>query len=773
MGNIKRRHFLQGAGAALAALGWDHIGIQRQGLSYAKVLAQDTPRKLALLVGINDYSAANITPLRGCMTDVHLQRELLIHRFGFHPQDIVSVTDDTEIKPTRAGILEAVENHLIKQAKPGDVVVFHFSGHGSQVVNPYNRSGNVREKLNSTFVPSDRTSQVNNQQPTVSDIMGATLFLWMSAINTEQITTVLDSCHSGGGKRGNLTIRALQGGEYPSEEEIAYHQQWISQLELSRDTFIQARERGVAKGVVIASAGAHQLAADAPFDGFFAGAFTYLLTQYLWQHTGDRAVKTVLANVARSTTRLSSTQQIPEMEVKPGSNHGDRPSYFLEAQSLPAEAVINSVEGDDRFQLWLGGIDPHSFAAFDRTAVFAVAEGSGEVQIESRQGLFARAKAIAPSPNLQPGTLLQEKIRAIPANLTLKIGLDESLGEDRETAKAAIAQLDRIEPLALGQTQVHYIFGRMTEALQAQLQQSGVAEIPPVGSVGLYGAGLDAIPGSFGEAGEPVAEACDRLKAKFRALLAARIVKLTLNAESSRLNVSAALKVVQGTQTEFAATAFTPRSLRNLSQSEKTAANPPSGTIATVAGIPQLPIGTQVQCEIANGENRDLYVTLLVVTTTGELVVVFPNSWTAGIDAAIVKAGETRTIPDRDRDAFQLTVGGPGGSAEVLAIATLAPLRDSLQQLQAIAAARGTREGALVLEEESVNAVDGLLTDLDRAVRSTRNLEEESVNAVDGLLTDLDLAVRSTRNLIASFDPRSRVAGTEQLASLSITYAVV
>jgi hypothetical protein len=139
---------------------------------------------------------------------------------------------------------------------------------------------------------------------------------------------------------------------------------------------------------------------------------------------------------------------------------------------------------------------------------------------------------------------------------------------------------------------------------------------------------------------------------------------------------------------------------------------------------------------------------LLVITTTGELVVVFPNSWTAGIDAAIVKAGETRTIPDRDRDAFQLTIGGPGGSAEVLAIATLAPLRKSLQKLQAIAAARGTREGALVLEEESVNAVDGLLT-------------------------DLHLGIRNTRNLIASFDPRSRAAGTEQLAALSMTYAVV
>ncbi|WP_017716825.1 caspase family protein [Kamptonema formosum] len=745
MTNINRRHFLQSAGAFLAALGWSQLDIQHQALRYAKVLAQSTPRKLALLIGINNYQTTELSPLKGCETDVELQRELLINRFGFNPKDILTVTGSTQIKPTRAGIIQAVEEHLIKQAKPGDVAVLHFSGHGSRVINPYNPSGDEREKLNSTFVPSDRTKSQAGTEETVSDIMGATLFLWMSATSTENLTVILDSCHSGGGKRGNLTIRAIGGGEQPSAEEKEYHRQWLSKLGLSQEKFIKERNRGVAKGIVIASAAANQYAADAPFDGFDAGAFTYTLTQYLWQQTGNRAAETVLANVSRTTARISSTQQTPEMEAKPASNNQTQPTYFLPAPTPPAEAVIRSAAGK-QVEFWLGGIDPQSFAAFNKDSVFAIIDRQGQpqglIQLESRQGLLARGKVVELKQEqlLQPGALLQEQARAIPSDLKLRIGLDESLGSELNAAREALAKLDRLEPLPLGQTQVEYIFGRMTEAQRQELTKAGVSDSPPAGSLGLYAPGLDLIPGSFGAAGETVAPAIARLKSKFRSLLAARIVKLTLNAESSRLNVAASIKVIGGAETQFAATAFTPRTL-----TQTDSAPPPiSKAIQVVGGIPQLPIGVRVQCEVENREKRDLYVTLLAIDPTGELAVVFPNSWTAGVDAALVKAGETRQIPDPERDAFKLTVGEPVGISEVLVIASLSPLRESLQRLQKIAAGRAIQSGILTLDEESVSAADSFLADID---------------------------VRS-RNFVVSFDPNTRAARTEQLAALSITYAV-
>src|SRR5919199_1558676 len=126
MSRIKRRQFLQFASSTLATIGLSQLDFLQQGNRYGKVLAQSTPRKLALLVGINDYpESKRFQKLEGCLTDVELQRQLLIHRFGFNDTDIKTLRDK---EATREGILTTFEDHLIKQAKPGDVVVFHFSG---------------------------------------------------------------------------------------------------------------------------------------------------------------------------------------------------------------------------------------------------------------------------------------------------------------------------------------------------------------------------------------------------------------------------------------------------------------------------------------------------------------------------------------------------------------------------------------------------------------------------------------------------------------------
>ncbi len=83
---LRRRTFLTQAGLGLSEAGLVWLGDRDQ-----QALAKPTRRKLALLVGINQYSStSNFLPLAGCLTDVELQRELLIHRFGFQPSDISS-----------------------------------------------------------------------------------------------------------------------------------------------------------------------------------------------------------------------------------------------------------------------------------------------------------------------------------------------------------------------------------------------------------------------------------------------------------------------------------------------------------------------------------------------------------------------------------------------------------------------------------------------------------------------------------------------------------
>jgi hypothetical protein len=743
---MKRRHFLQFATSSLTTLGLSQLDIQQHSWRYAKVLAQNTPRKLALLVGINNYSDA---PLKGCINDTYLQRELLIHRFGFNPKDILLVTDETNIKPTRTGILQAFEEHLIKQAKPGDVVVYHFSGHGSQVFDP---DTGASDQLNSTFVPIDRESLPSGEKTIVSDVMGETLFLLMSALQTENVAVVLDSCHSGGGKRGNLTIRAINGGARfnPSPMERSYQEQWLSQMDKSREWLKQERQKSIAKGIVIASAARNQLAADTPFDGFDAGAFTYVLTQYLWQSTSDEPINSIIANVARSTTRISSTRQIPEFEVKKDSNNEKKPAYFLKHQLPSAEAVITKVAGNS-VEFWLGGIEPQSIAAFNKNALFSIVDNQskilGIVRLDSRNpnnGLVAQGTILETSQlkGIKPGLILQEQARAIPNNLSLRIGLDESLGADKLTASQAFSRLNRIEPTELGKKEVQYIFGRMTEANYQELQERKVADIPPVGSLGLYAPGLDLIPGSFGGAKENVTAGVERLKAKFRSLLAARLVKLTLNADSSKLKVSALMKVLDsqtGQPIDVAASAFTVRG------SAINSADLPANIKPNSGGIPNLPLGTRVQFLVENKEDKDLFVSLLVITPEGEMVVLFPNSWTATSDAALIKAGERRQIPEVGKDSFKITVGKPLGNVEVLVIASASPLREALKKLQSIAVSRGERGGPLSLEDDASSVIDDLLGDLDRGSRGSRSL-------------------------YASFDSSVRTVDTAQLAAMSISF---
>ncbi|HEY9613159.1 caspase family protein [Allocoleopsis sp.] len=738
---IKRRHFLQSTASLLASLGLSQLDIQRSGDRYARVLAQGTPRKLALLVGINNYpETGEYSALRGCLTDVDLQKQLLINRFGFNPKNILTLTD---AQATRQGILTAFEEHLIKQAQPGDVVVYHYSGHGSQVQDPDCDSSPTC--LNSTFVPIDSAAVTGTrgQGGVVQDIMGHTLFLLMYALKTENVTVVLDSCYSGGGTRGNLQIRSVRGGSQLqiANTEREYQQRLLSMTNLSPDDFKRLRRQGVAKGVVIASTKPDQVAADAAFSDIYAGAFTYVMTQYLWQQTKNEALRNVVVNVARSTRKASFTGQEPLADIKQESDYNKRAIYFVEQQMPAAEAVILGVEGD-RAQVWLGGINPKSLQTFDQGAILSIIDSQGkpqgQVMLESRQKLIGQGKLMGTA---QPGALLQEQVRGISNNVTLCIGLDPSLGNDATAAKQALQSMRRIEAVPLRQKEVHYILGRMTDAYSRQLQQQRVAELPPIGSVGLFTPGLELIPKSFDTAGEPVTAAITRLQAKLKSLVAAHLVKLILNPDSSRLNVTATM--TREDQKQVLATVFP---VRGGALGQGSPSNRPTQPLPADAS--KLPLGTRVQFRINNDESRDLYISILVIDPTGEISVIFPNQWTETDDVMRVGAKQSIQIPDPTKgDTFALVAQEPKGVAEVLIIASATPMSKALQALREVASRGGNNRGP-VTPNEPTQVISNLLDDLDEGTRGSRGStggSSQGVKSVD----------------------------TSQMAAMSITFEVI
>jgi hypothetical protein len=695
---INRRHFLQFAGSTLASIGLSQLDLLQQGNLYGKVLAQGTPgRKLALLVGINNYPAP-VRSLAGCLTDVELQRELLVHRFGFNPSDVLIVSDATSLKPDRKTILEAFEKHLIKQAKPGDVVVFHFSGHGSLVLDPNPIPGFTKDGrgVNGTMVPLDRTTPNPDQ---VQDIMGRSLFLLMSALPTDLVTVVLDSCHSGGGTRGSLEFRATPsrfGGNRPanpSSAELELQKQWMAKLKLTEQDLTEMRRKGIAKGVAIGSAQYDQLAADAPFSGFSAGAFTYLLTRYLWQQTRNEGVGTVFADLQRSTQDVAKTSgldQVPIYAANPESN-GQKPVYFLTPIAPAAEAVVRSVSGG-QIEFWLGGVSSRSLEATDAGSVFTLIDASGkslgEIDQTSRRGLVGYGKLKQGQiGDVKPGMLLREQVRGVPADLKLRVGLDVSLGQGQSSALTALRRVDRIEVVPKIQgTTVDYLLGRMTAGYLKRAQQQKIANLPPANSVGLFTAGLLPITASFDRANEAIPDAVNRLRPRFKSLLAGKILQLAVGGDRS-----AGLKVT---------TTIEQKDTNQL----------------VTANTYQFPSGTEFQVRLRNNEDRNLYMAALVISTSGSLTVLFPY-WDAPEDAALVAPGQELVTPKTD-DGYKFILRG-AGFIEVLTLASTKPLRDMLRALRPIGEARGagSRTAVSLRDDEPLSVIDSMLGDLNRSTR--------------------------------------------------------
>lgn len=104
------------------------------------------------MVGCNYFNTSN--ELYGCINDVESMQKLIVERFGFASDDIVVLTDvpGSKVMPTGANIRRALRR-MIDRAEPGDVLFFHYSGHGTLIpaVKPHKGHG----KKDDAIVPCD------------------------------------------------------------------------------------------------------------------------------------------------------------------------------------------------------------------------------------------------------------------------------------------------------------------------------------------------------------------------------------------------------------------------------------------------------------------------------------------------------------------------------------------------------------------------------------------------------------------------------------------
>jgi len=162
-------------------------------------LALAVPSRHALVVGIDTYPAEGAVsggrrflPLHGAVADARAFAALL-EKLGF---DRVTLLVDRDA--TRQGILDGLAA-LASDARPGDVRVFFYAGHGSQVRNSLSPELDLRDE---SFVPVDVGSVKGGVE--VRDLRDKELAKALNAIiDTGALLTVgADSCHSGSVTRG-------------------------------------------------------------------------------------------------------------------------------------------------------------------------------------------------------------------------------------------------------------------------------------------------------------------------------------------------------------------------------------------------------------------------------------------------------------------------------------------------------------------------------------------------------------------------------------------
>lgn len=270
--------------------------------------------KKALLVGINDY--APVGPggpdLRGCVNDVRDVANTL-SVLGIIPPSPRTMRILTDSRATRAAIITGLK-WLIKGAKKGDVLVFHYSGHGSYVADV---SGDEIDGRDETICPHDYASAGMIKDDDLRTLLGGLPV----GVNLD---IILDSCHSGSATRATLD---------PTPEEQTLVSRYIeppidwgffidAEPSLPVHGLLKSREPDSARDLAIIPGLNHvlwsgcrdnQTSAETMIGGVYRGVFTYNFCKVL-RGAGVSITRKRLDAQVSTNIRGAGYSQVPQLE---------------------------------------------------------------------------------------------------------------------------------------------------------------------------------------------------------------------------------------------------------------------------------------------------------------------------------------------------------------------------------------------------------------------------------------------------------------------------
>lgn len=265
--------------------------------------------KKAVLIGVNRYRLAG-ADLRGCVNDVRNMKTVLTGAYGFKAGDITTLLDFAATK--RA--IEAAITSLVLKARKGDVLLVHFSGHGSNVPDD---DGDEADRRDEILCPTD----LDWKNPLRDDFLKKTVKAMPDGVS---LTFITDCCHSGTITRAVLPPDAPLMERYlPSPWDLAATESGRRLRGKPRGTFRQSakvlrRGRDVVavqgmREILISGCRADQTSADAWIKGSYNGALTYYLVDVLNSARGSLTHRELHQRVSAKLAR-AGYDQVPQLE---------------------------------------------------------------------------------------------------------------------------------------------------------------------------------------------------------------------------------------------------------------------------------------------------------------------------------------------------------------------------------------------------------------------------------------------------------------------------
>ncbi len=260
----------------------------------------------ALLVGINDYR--DINDLSGCLNDVSNMRDILKGYLGFSNNDIRTVTEN---RATKENILHRLR-WMVKSAEPGDFMVFHFAGHGSQI---RDRDGDeLQDGLDEVICPWDHDWDG-------CFILDDDLDKVFNGLPKNCLLEVfLDCCHSGDGmttrsRRATVPDSEQMRGRYlEPPPDIRFRHEGDEDELRSRGFTSNNRSgnRSTRNHILWSACRSDQESADAYIKGAYNGAFTYYFCRHMRDSRGHITRRNLLERI-RESLRHNGYPQVPQL----------------------------------------------------------------------------------------------------------------------------------------------------------------------------------------------------------------------------------------------------------------------------------------------------------------------------------------------------------------------------------------------------------------------------------------------------------------------------